>query len=154
MVLHLDGSPWLTDDLDLDQIYLFETGRQPQKVAVERPCLMHQLILSANAWNEALRETSPHEASGMLGQTLFKLGFILMQLGLGRSSEELRQESIEARRTIPETKIELSDQEEPDDQLDIVCEEAGDGFGYAVQRRIRYEFLGRRVTKTFDFAEF
>ena len=39
-------------------------------------------------------------------------------------------------------------------KVDEVYLEAGDAYGYAVQRCLRCEFPGRDITKSFDFAQF
>jgi len=88
-------------------------------------------------------------------RTLFALGILLIELCLNKTFDQLRQEShsdsfgASLGVTSPPDDYEIANA-----QMQNVYLEAGDFYGYAVQRCLRYEFPGRDVTKTFEFEQF
>jgi hypothetical protein len=82
--------------------------------------------------------------------TLFSLGILLIELCLNKPFDEFRIHSPTG--TAP-TSI-LDDFAIAESKLDEVYNQAGESYGYAVQRCLRCEFPGRDVTKNLDFSPF
>lgn len=161
-ILYLCGSPWMGEDWDgKNEIQLFIEGTGAAQHLAEHPTLV-SIFRSALQQQSGSRGGSTSEAerfqsSQIRNKELFALGILLIELCLNTTFEQIRQESQEDGRPSAPLGISSSaidDFEIANRQTDKIYLEAGDSYGYAVQRCLRCEFPGRDVTKTFDFSQF
>ncbi|CAJ2511461.1 Uu.00g070860.m01.CDS01 [Anthostomella pinea] len=116
----------------------------------------HQLQRNDPPKLAAASESERYQSSQIRNKILFALGIFLIELCLNKTFEEIRRESQAASHSsstdLPSSIVD--DFEIADRQLDRIYLDAGNSYGYAVQRCLRCEFPGRDVTKTFDFQAF
>lgn len=154
-VLHLAGSPWLNSSWDKEDVHLFlekqGIGHDVLKQNPSLSCLFNSTLASATITPTASSSTtmtSKFQSAQIRNHVIFSLGVLLIELCLPCSFAQLRQEhSSGTTNTIDDYEIALS-------KVDKVYLEAGDSYGYAVQRCLRLEFPGRDVEKSFDFRQF
>ncbi|OTA58458.1 hypothetical protein K449DRAFT_436829 [Hypoxylon sp. EC38] len=160
-ILYLSGSPWMGDDWGgKDEIKLFiESAGAIQRLA-NHPTLGHVFNSASTISPTHARPTSETErfqSSQIRNKVLFSLGILLIELCLNKTFQQIRQES-QADRSLLSTldcgTSAVDDFEIADRQTDKVYLDAGNLYGYAVQRCLRCEFPGRDVTKNFDFKQF
>ncbi|KAK8111514.1 uncharacterized protein PG998_007971 [Apiospora kogelbergensis] len=157
-VLYLAESPWIAGRWDADpELYLLSEHHS----CVWRHCPSLSSILPKGPCSEvtlAVDENS--EASGpypsiVRNKTLFALGVLLIELCLDKPFEKLRQDYHGGNLSAPlGTGLPASDYEIANQSMQKVYLEAGDFYGYAVQRCLRCEFPGRDITKNFQFEQF
>lgn len=162
-VLNLAGSPWIGSDWD---------GKHGLQLLMELQALRYYPAISyafrrpGNAPpsnNGPLRtslfmqEQDPFGTGFIRNKTLFVLGILLIELCLNKPFEKLRQEFYSSSLTASlgiRTETRIDDFEVANMCMQRVYLEAGDLYGYAVQRCLRCEFPGRDVTKSFEFEQF
>ena len=148
-VLHLSCTPWLCDTWDREQVKVFlESTTTTLETLSRTPCISYLFETPATP---SRSNTADHFNSHHIGnKTLFSLGIVLIELCLNKSFEEFRPSNPEESTTtnIPD------DLRIAESKLDEVYNQAGDSYGYAVQRCLRCDFPGRNITKTFDFSTF
>lgn len=153
-VLCLSGSPWLGERWDKDQMKFFlEKTTAGRELLSQHPCASYMFPGSKAVCPVQSSET---DAFNYLipNRTIFTLGIILIELCLNTPFEELRQNWDRLRGENTATATLLDDCEIALSNLDQVYREAGDSYGYAVERCIKFSFSGRETTKTFDFGQF
>jgi hypothetical protein len=182
-VLHLCGSPWFNGVFDKKDILISKYGKaKADTTSVNSPLLSYvfdeesqQAPPSANATQSPV---DTFQSSQIRNRTLFALGILLIELCLNHPFEDIRKQwagqnhastsasagddlSIDSASAAtaadepPLFGLSIADDYEiANAQADNVYLEAGDSYGYAVQRCLRCEFAGRDVTKNFEFAQF
>ncbi|KAI0858308.1 hypothetical protein F4860DRAFT_527275 [Xylaria cubensis] len=161
-ILYLYGSPWMGKDWSgKNEIQLFIEGSGAARQLAEYPTLVY-IFISALQQQPRSCEASTSEAerfqsNQIRNKELFALGILLIELCLDTTFERIRRESQENGGPSAPLGINTSavdDFEIANRQTDRIYLEAGDSYGYAVQRCLRCEFPGRDITKTFDFSQF
>ncbi|KAK4222188.1 hypothetical protein QBC38DRAFT_99834 [Podospora fimiseda] len=160
-MLYLTGSPWIGPEW---------SGKQTLQLLAELQALQFHPAISCNFKRQQATESQQNDSSASQEQladmisaglvrnkTLFALGVLLIELSLNKPFEQLRQEYHASSLA---SAVGLAGQNSVSDfELANVCMqrvylEAGDLYGYAVQRCLRCEFPGRDVTKSFEFEQF
>jgi hypothetical protein len=145
-VLHLSGSPWLSDHWDEKQANIFlEKNQGGREVLSRYPC----------ASCIFLPPTSPEEPVTndfnylIPNRTVFALGILLIELCINKTFAENRQtgESVTQASLLDDYQAALS-------KLDEVYRLAGDSYGYAAERCVKFAFQGRDLYKDFSFSQF
>ncbi|KAI6364614.1 hypothetical protein MCOR25_005619 [Pyricularia grisea] len=156
-VLYLAETPWLLPDWNgKEQLQLIQRQESPGGAFATISTLLRE-----PGRKNLCRDMSPplptwHSGSVRNG-TLFALGILLIELGLNKPFEQLRDECIRdsLEGQLGEgTKTPLTDADVADILVDQVYEDVSEWYGYAVQRCLRFEFPGRDVTKSFQFDQF
>ncbi|KAJ3580542.1 hypothetical protein NPX13_g21 [Xylaria arbuscula] len=160
-ILYLYGSPWMNEDWGgKEEIQLFVEGTGAARQLVEYPaleCTFKSITRQQSTTRKEKLEVERFQSSQIRNKELFALGILLIELCLGKTFEQIRQESQDHSRPSASLGISSSpidDFEIANRQTDSIYLEAGDLYGYAVQRCLRCEFPGRDVTKTFEFSPF
>ncbi|KAI1182767.1 hypothetical protein F5B17DRAFT_170400 [Nemania serpens] len=161
-ILYLSGSPWMGPDWDgKNEIQLLIEGTGVAQQLAEHPTLVYifrsALQQQPASRGDSISEAERFQSSQIRNKELFALGILLIELCLNTTFEQIRQESQAYERPSAPLGIGSSavdDFEIANRQTDRIYLEAGDSYGYAVQRCLRCEFPGRDVTKTFDFSQF
>lgn len=155
-ILLLSGTDWLSEDLDGDELQLMlNTSGPGSKPVIDGAYVSHRrttpaTTVAATSFQSLLRN-----------RTLFALGVLLIELCLDRTFAELKQEVQLRHQSLfgssavaSSSAVMLDDFEVANSLTDKVYSDAGDQYGYAVQRCLRCEFPGRDTEKSFEFAEF
>ncbi|KAH0560047.1 hypothetical protein GP486_003434 [Trichoglossum hirsutum] len=145
-VLHLSSSPWFSDNWDQKQVSIFlEKNRGGREALSRHPCASY--IFSSSAAPEA---PPTNEFKHLIpNRTVFALGIILIELCISKSFAKVRQVSEGA------TSASLIDDYQAAlENLDEVYRLAGDSYGYAAERCVKFSFQGRDLYKDFDFSRF
>ncbi|KAK3985657.1 hypothetical protein QBC44DRAFT_404018 [Cladorrhinum sp. PSN332] len=160
-VLYLCGTPWLNENDSFGSLSdSIQLGASPKShPAPQQPSLgiSHLFKPSSNQTSEARTDLPP---TRIRNQVLFALGVLLTELCLNKTLESIRQQELgskgKGKVTEPAhlTAGMLDDFDLADRESDRVYLDAGQSYGYAVQRCLRCEFPGRDSTKSFDFEEF
>lgn len=144
-VLHLSGSPWLGDNWDEKQANIFlERNQGGREVFSRYPCASYIFLPpnpeqpTTNAFNHLIPN-----------RTVFALGILLIELCINKSFAENRQpsESVTPASLLDDYQAALS-------KLDEVYRLAGDSYGYAAERCVKFAFQGRDLYKDFSFSQF
>lgn len=159
-ILYLYGSPWMGKDWGgKDEIQLFIEGTGAARQLAEHPtlaCIFKSAVQQQPATRgDSTSEAERFQSSQIRNKELFRLGILLIELCLDTTFEQIRQESQQHDRPSAPLGISSSavdDFEIANRQTDKIYLEAGDSYGYAVQRCLRCEFPGRDVTKTLTSA--
>lgn len=154
-VLFLADSPWISPDWNgRDVLYMFFENAAPFTHSYPTVSFAFR-GLAGSPHPAAVTQSELLESSLVRNKTLFSLGILLIELCLNKPFERLRQES-HADNFSASLGVGLppDDYEIANTQMQNVYLEAGDIYGYAVQRCLRCEFPGRDVTKNFEFEEF
>ncbi|ORY12686.1 hypothetical protein BCR34DRAFT_287246 [Clohesyomyces aquaticus] len=161
-VLHLADSAWLGKQLDDESIQLFLESeiRSTSETLSTNPYLSCSFKAAATQRESPTVETEEEkfQSNQIANITLFTLAIRLMELGLNRPFDQLRQEhkngqlsgdpNIQpAAGTIDDFKVAM-------DQLDELYFECGTSYAYAVQRCLKLEFPGPGYTKSFEHRSF
>jgi len=156
-VLYLAGSPWIDPDWTAREGLLLLREADSRHFTTI-PYAFQPDLGAQRAGNASYAAVEETEAGIMRHKTLFALGVLLIELCLNATLEELRQEirsnSLYASMGLSVPFDGLDDYKVANAYIERVYREAGDLFGYAVQRCLRCEFPGRDVTKTFQFEQF
>ncbi|KAI1123241.1 hypothetical protein F5Y10DRAFT_252238 [Nemania abortiva] len=161
-ILYLYGSSWMGADWGgKNQIQLFIKGTGAARQLAEHPTLIYifksALQRQSGSHDDSTSKTERFQSSQIRNKELFALGILLIELCLDTTFEQIRRES--QGHAGPSAPLGISssavdDFEIANRQTDRIYLEAGDSYGYAVQRCLRCEFPGRDVTKTFEFSQF
>lgn len=145
-VLHLSGSPWFGDHWDQKQVSIFlEKNQGGREVLSRHPCASY--IFSSPA---SLEEPPTNDFKHLIpNRTVFALGIFLIELCTNKSFAKIRQASEGA---TPASL--LDDYQTALSNLDEVYRLAGDSYGYAAERCVKFSFQGRDLYKDFDFSQF
>jgi len=171
--LYLCDTPWLGADWggkDDMQIFLRTEGPIHRSAAVRAvyPSISHvfKSASASSSQDSAIRNVPPAAAaasfqSGQIrNRVLFTLGILLLELGLGKTFEHIRQKAGRQARddggpSPPEVPAApLGDYEIATGLIDKVHLREGAMYGDALQRCLRCEFPGRDSTKNFQHQSF
>ncbi|KAF2798221.1 hypothetical protein K505DRAFT_268188 [Melanomma pulvis-pyrius CBS 109.77] len=145
-VLHLGGSLWFGDYWDQNQLCVFlEKNEGGREVLSRHPCASYNFSSPAS-----LEEPPTDDFKHLIpNRTVFALGIFLIELCTNKPFAETRQAGNGAMPAslLDEYQAALSN-------LDEVYRLAGDSYGYAVERCVKFSFQGRDVHKDFDFSQF
>lgn len=140
-VLHMSGSSWLQDRWDQDQLKIFlEKSARGHETLAPTPSISY-LLSSAS-----VPRTLPKDdvvSRSIPNKLIFALGILLIELGI---NEGFGVDSLGSILT-----------EDPSDlrnKLDDVYREAGDSYGYAAQRCVRFDFQGQTSQMDFELPKF
>ncbi|KAK7953658.1 hypothetical protein PG988_014352 [Apiospora saccharicola] len=157
-ILYLAESPWIAPQSNIrPDLYLFSESHN--YIWRHYPSLS-SVFQEGSHPNATSTDDERHGAPGSYfipahNKTLFALGLLLIELCLNRPFEQLRQEyqndslSATLGTAPPANDYVIANQHMPNVYL-----EAGDLYGYAVQRCLRCEFPGPDNTKNFNFEQF
>lgn len=149
-VLLLADTDWLSDDLTKDEVQLMTSVCKPHtRDSLEDTYVSYSFHQHKDTSNHLSPTSGPH--SFIRNQTLFALGILLMELCLNRSLPYLRSQ-LQGNSPPPGSAQPVV--EDIDDCLEEVYDEAGDEYGYAVQRCLRCEFPGPDRQKNFKHPDF
>lgn len=153
-VLYLCGTPWINDDWSgLTSIQL-RTGSPYKEQSPKQPSI--SCSLRAVSGPESQVRSQRTQVSAIRNRVLFTLGVLLVELCLNTTLDGLRKENRDSSMagSLGLEYTELDEYELADRQSDRVYLDAGQSYGYAVQRCLRCEFPGRDSMKSFDFEQF
>lgn len=162
-ILHLCDSAWLGKHVDDEKIQLFlETEtKSTYETLSANPYLSCSLrsTTTQSSSPTATTQTQMFQSKQIANMTLFTLAIRLMELGLNRPFDQLRQEH--GRRELvadptQQTTINtvIDDFKVATEQLDELYLECGTSYAYAVQRCLKLEFPGPGHTKSFEHRAF
>ncbi|RMJ14901.1 hypothetical protein CDV36_005437 [Fusarium kuroshium] len=145
-VLHLSDSPWLGQGWDQDEIKFFiDEGSEGMQLvsqtpsnsyAFHKPTTTDQPLSSTTGFSHLI----PNKA-------VFTLGVILIELCLKKPFEELLHGQAVSDPILDQYKTALN-------KLNDVYLEAGNSYGDAAQRCIKFSFQGSDSTKRFNIEQF
>lgn len=149
-VLYLSGSPWLGDRWDEDQVRMFleKSINAGREMLSRHPCTSY-LFPTPTIQQQTLMNDFKHLIPN---KAVFALGILLIELCINKPFEELRENRLSGAGTSSVTL--LDDYQVALSKLDEVYRLAGDSYGYAAERCVKFSFQGRDVTKDFDFSQF
>ena len=162
-VLYLCGTPWLKEDASSwsasERIKLGISSSMPASYRVpEQPPVGISCTFKSKS-SQKTQSSVDNQLMRIRNKALFALGVLLIELCLNTTLDAIRRQEQDgkgkgkAAEPIPLTE-ELDDIALVEREADRVYLEAGQSYGYAVQRCLRCEFPGRDSTKSFDFEEF
>ncbi|MBE3045773.1 hypothetical protein IMZ48_25155 [Candidatus Bathyarchaeota archaeon] len=145
-VLHLSCSPWLDDHWDRKQVGIFlEKAQNGREVLSPHPSASY--VFSPRTCEDE-DEASPDDFSNVVpNKTIFALGILLIELCISEPVTEVQEDE-----GMPPTLFETY--ESALGRLDEVYRLAGDSYGYATQRCVKFSFEGRDRYNDFDFGTF
>ena len=176
-VLHLSKSPWLGDDWDGSRIGIFlEKPKNNAERLADRPCFLYDYFplsltvpgdeddLVHDASSGPTPNAVDHDSYDKFATpniTVFSLGVLLVELCLGVSFAQVREDWLQRQQqqtqqpghvstpapTFSRRQFALSNLEE-------VYKLAGDSYGDAAKRCIRFSFPGRDSHNNFDMEQF
>lgn len=140
-VLHLSCSPWLDEHWDQKQMALFvEKTRNGREIFSRYPCA--SCVFSPRTCQDVVAPSDKFK-DFVPNRTVFALGILLIELCISESVSDL-----EVSTSLVDTyKYALN-------RLDEVYLIAGDSYGDATARCVKFSFEGRDVYNDFDFAKF
>ncbi|CAI7662833.1 unnamed protein product [Penicillium glandicola] len=145
-VLHLSGSPWLGDHWDEKQANIFlERNQGGREIFSRYPCASYIFLPPTSLEQPATKDFNfliPNRA-------VFALGILLIELCINRSLAESHQSD----ENVMPTSL-LDDYQAALSKLDEVYSLAGDSYGYAAERCVKFAFQGRDLYKDFSFSQF
>ena len=149
-ILHFSCTPWLDDSWDGDQVNVFleNTTAGKEQHFSRNPYISY--LFETHSTSSTLTPADRFNSNQIRNKTLFALGILLIELCINRSFEEFRQQGD----TGSTATTMLDDFKIAESKIDEVYNQAGDSYGYAVQRCLRCEFPGRDITKNFEFSTF
>lgn len=147
-VLHLSGSPWLGDYWDEEQTSIFIERNQGRREMLSRhPCVSYVFNNSSPTASEALPANDFMHL--IPNRTVFALGILLIELCLNKPFAETHQVGTSAASASL-----FEDYQAALIRLDEVYRLAGDSYGYAAERCVKFSFQGRDIYKDFDLSQF
>ncbi|RSL56990.1 hypothetical protein CEP54_008524 [Fusarium duplospermum] len=152
-VLHLSDSPWLGEGWDQDEIKFFvDEGSEGMQLVSQLP---------SNSYAFHKRTPADQPLSSTTGfshlipnKAVFTLGVILIELCLKKPFEELRQTLHYGSKGQVVSDPILDQYQTALDKLNDVYLEAGNSYGDAAQRCIKFSFQGSDSTKRFNIEQF
>ncbi|KAK0736196.1 hypothetical protein B0T21DRAFT_411387 [Apiosordaria backusii] len=161
-VLYLAGSPWVdTQWSGKDGFRLFTESQSHHPKYY--PAISYTFNSAGGVHQDTPTNTRVSQFASteeikvgiIRNKTLFALGILFIELCLDKSLETLREEfHADSLTSSLGVGARAEDYEVANKYVQSVYLEAGDWYGYAVQRCLRCEFPGRDVTKTFEFEQF
>ena len=148
-VLHLSCTSWLNKTWDRDGVNVFLESTTSGRERISRnPCISY--LFETQATPSTLTPADQFNSNQIRNKTLFALGILLIEFCINKPFEELRAHDPAANTptTIP------NDFKIAESLIDEVYNQAGESYGYTVQRCLRCEFSGRDITKSLDFSTF
>lgn len=143
-VLHLSCSPWLNDHWDQKQMGIFlEKAQNGREMLSRHPCASY--VFSPRACQD--EATEDDHTNLVPNKTVFALGILLIELCISEPVSELGQDEGLPSALIENYQSALS-------RLDEVYRMAGDSYGYAAERCVKFSFEGRNTLNDFDFESF
>jgi hypothetical protein len=145
-VLHLSGSPWLGDNWDEKQATIFlEKNQGGREIFSRYPCASYIFLPP-----ESPEQSVANDLNYLIpNRTIFALGILLIELCINKSFAEIRQTGA----SVPAASL-LDDYQAALSKLDEVYSLAGDSYGYAAERCVKFAFQGRDLYKDFSFSQF
>ncbi|KAK4164376.1 hypothetical protein QBC43DRAFT_300477 [Cladorrhinum sp. PSN259] len=161
-VLLLSGSPWIGPEWNGKDGLQLLTELHAMKYQPAVSCTFSGLgsLTRGQDELETTHAAGNHSNTGsqfIRNRTLFVLGVLLIELSLNKPFEKLREEYLSSSLSASlgmGTQSMIDDFEVANMCMQRVYLEAGDLYGYAVQRCLRCEFPGRDITKSFEFEQF
>jgi hypothetical protein len=148
-ILHFSCTPWLSDSWNTEQVKVFlESPASGREFLSQNHCISY--LFETHTTTSTLTMAGPFNSNQIRNHTLFSLGILLIELCINKPFDEFR---IHGPAGTAATSI-LDDFAIAESKLDEVYNQAGESYGYAVQRCLRCEFPGRDITKNFDFSTF
>jgi hypothetical protein len=147
--LLLCETPWLSHTWDKHELCFFSETVTPAGHTLDGRCVsMTQDCISSPQLANTAGITLQNRI--IRNEAVFALGVLLIELGLNRSFEDCKKTM-----NIATTATNAVDNYNVAESLiDEVFAEAGEPYGDAVQRCIRFAFPGRDTTKNFSHASF
>ena len=143
-VLHLSCSPWLTERWDQTQLGIFlEKTQNGREVLSRHPCASY--VFSPRTCQE--QATADNFNHLVPNKTVFALGILLIEFCISEPVSKSRQGD-----GVPTTLVD--DYQSALSRLDEVYRLAGDSYGYATERCVKFSFEGRDLYNDFDFLRF
>ena len=148
-ILYLSCTPWLNNPWERQQVNVFlESTNAGREKLSRNPCISY--LFETQPTLSSLSSVDRFNSSQIRNRTLFSLGILLIELCINKPFEEFQP-----RGPVGSTATTMSDDFRiAESKIDEVYNQAGDSYGYAVQRCLRCEFPGRDVTKSLDFSTF
>ncbi|KAK1763701.1 hypothetical protein QBC33DRAFT_548990 [Phialemonium atrogriseum] len=157
-VLHLSCSPWLTEHWDQTQMGIFlEKTQNGREVLSRHPCASYvfsprtcQEQATADDFSHLVPNFShlvPNFSHLVPNRTVFALGILLIEFCISEPVSKSRQGE-----GVPTTLVD--DYQSALSRLDEVYRLAGDSYGYATERCVKFSFEGRDVYNDFDVSRF
>ncbi|SPO04608.1 uncharacterized protein DNG_07293 [Cephalotrichum gorgonifer] len=144
-VLHMCGSGWLDEQWSEKQARIFlERGPGGREIPSQYPCASY--VFSGPTTQG---QTTDDQNYLMSRTAIFALGVLLIELCINKPLEEMRT----AGESGPRDPL-LVDYPTAESKLDEVYREAGDSYGYATERCVKFAFEGRDIHRDFDFSQF
>lgn len=145
-VLHLSGSPWLGDHWDKKQANIFlERNQDGREIFSRYPCASYIFLPPTS-----LEQPATNDLNLLIpNRAVFALGILLIELCINRPFAESHQSG----ESVTPTSL-LDDYQAALSKLDEVYSLAGDSYGYAVMRCVKFAFQGRDLYKDFSFSQF
>ncbi|KAK5656739.1 hypothetical protein OQA88_4287 [Cercophora sp. LCS_1] len=145
-ILHLSGSLWMADHWDCTRTHMFiEKPRHGREALSQHPyaaCTLSPVAVPEPESANPFRHIVPN-------QTVFALGLFLIEICTGRRIQDSRQSGND------NAQLSLFDDYQTAlKELDEVYRIAGDSYGYATERCIKFAFQGRDQYKDFHFEQF
>ncbi|KAK4207499.1 hypothetical protein QBC37DRAFT_93067 [Rhypophila decipiens] len=138
-VLHLGGSSWFTDCWDQTQVGVFI-----EKTASGREFLSQYPWASCD-FSRTGRRAAPSNSSNVNNlipnRTVYAVGLLLIELCTNKPFDATEESSFEHYHSALE-------------RLDEVYRLAGNSYGYAAERCVKFSFMGRDQYNDFEFSTF
>ncbi|KAL9616955.1 MAG: hypothetical protein Q9160_008225 [Pyrenula sp. 1 TL-2023] len=143
-VLYLGNTPWIDAEAGLEQIKLFiERGSSGHLPLLVVPYLSY--LFPASPPQGSQQSSYRFQSSKIHDKVICALGVCLIELCLNAQFEELKSSSVLGQ---------VDDFDFAVHKLDDVYREAGDSYGYAVQRCLKFEFKGISPSRTLIYPAF
>ncbi|KAJ5173649.1 uncharacterized protein N7500_001580 [Penicillium coprophilum] len=145
-VLHLSGSPWLGDHWAEKQANIFlERNQGGREILSRYPCASY-IFLPPISPDQPLKNDFNYLIPN---KTVFALGILLIELCIHESFTINRQtdENVTPASLLDDYQTALS-------KLDEVYSLAGDSYGYAAERCVKFAFQGPNHHNDFSFSQF
>ncbi len=163
-VLHLSGSPWLGEQWAEKQAkILVERSHADREILARHPCISCFFPSLEAPPSAAAKIAKPDFAPLIPDKSVFDLGILLIELCINKPLVELGETDDRIRLLDSTTNSAASGKSSPtllDDystavsELDQVRLIAGDSYGNAVERCIKFVFQGLERTREFDHPNF
>ncbi|KAJ5727675.1 hypothetical protein N7493_005495 [Penicillium malachiteum] len=145
-VLHLSGSSWFNDHWDYRQVNIFlEKTHAGHEVLSRHPCSSY--IFSPNAKITAEDFAEENLRNLIPNRTIFSLGIFLIELCINKRFAAAGGDNTVSPSLLDDYQAALG-------HLDEVYRLAGDPYGYAAERCVKFSFQGRDLYKQFSFSQF
>jgi hypothetical protein len=154
-VLHLCDSPWLDDAIHKDAIQLFleqDTQKSTPRLSMH-PYLSYSFIPPPKNTN-VYTATNQFQSNQIQNITLYTLAIRLIELGLNKSFDKIRQEYNATSPSGTTTITPVGDYEVARHQITELMLDPGMTYAHAVDRCLRFLFPGPTQMNTFEHKAF